>query len=34
MLSNPAMIKRPIGDDGAALKISFKPESYAALFGK
>jgi arsenate reductase-like glutaredoxin family protein len=34
MLSNPSMIKRPIVDTGAALEIGFKPETYAARFGK
>jgi len=34
MLSNPSMIKRPVLEKGAALEIGFKPEAYAALFGK
>jgi Spx/MgsR family transcriptional regulator len=34
MLSNPSMIKRPILATGSALEIGFKPERYAALFGK
>ena len=34
MLSNPSMIKRPIVDTGTALEIGFKPEAYAARFGK
>ena len=34
MQSNPSMIKRPILQTGSALEIGFKPERYAALFGK
>ena len=34
MLSNPSMIKRPIVDTGTAREIGFKPEAYAARFGK
>jgi Spx/MgsR family transcriptional regulator len=34
MLSNPSMIKRPVLETGSALEIGFKPERYAALFGK
>jgi Spx/MgsR family transcriptional regulator len=34
MLGNPSMIKRPILETGTALEIGFKPERYAALFGK
>lgn len=34
MLSNPSMIKRPILETGTRLEIGFKPENYAALFGK
>jgi len=34
MLSNPSMIKRPILETGTNLAIGFKPETYAALFGK
>jgi arsenate reductase (glutaredoxin) len=34
MLTNPSMIKRPILETGASLEIGFKPERYAALFGK
>jgi arsenate reductase (glutaredoxin) len=34
MLSNPSMIKRPILEDGDTLEIGFKPEAYAARFGK
>jgi arsenate reductase (glutaredoxin) len=34
MLGNPSMIKRPILENGTALEIGFKPECYAALFGK
>jgi Spx/MgsR family transcriptional regulator len=34
MLGNPSMIKRPILDRNGTLEIGFKPERYAALFGK
>ena len=34
MLSNPSMIKRPVLEADEALEIGFKPEAYAALFGK
>jgi arsenate reductase (glutaredoxin) len=34
MLSNPSMIKRPIVETGAELEIGFKPDAYAARFGK
>jgi Spx/MgsR family transcriptional regulator len=34
MLMNPSMIKRPVLAIGASLEIGFKPERYAALFGK
>ena len=34
MIGNPSMIKRPIVEHGGAIEIGFKPERYAALFGK
>ncbi len=34
MMGNPSMIKRPIVEKDAALEIGFKPERYAAGFGK
>jgi Spx/MgsR family transcriptional regulator len=34
MVANPSMIKRPVLDVGGTLEIGFKPERYAALFGK
>jgi arsenate reductase (glutaredoxin) len=34
MIGNPSMIKRPILETAGALEIGFKPERYAALFGK
>jgi len=34
MIGNPSMIKRPILEKEGALEIGFKPERYAALFGK
>jgi len=34
MLANPSMIKRPILETGTTLEIGFKPEGYAAIFGK
>ena len=34
MLDQPSMIKRPVLETGGAIEIGFKPERYAALFGK
>ncbi|MGH2342454.1 ArsC family reductase [Segnochrobactraceae bacterium EtOH-i3] len=34
MLAQPAMIRRPVLDAAGRLTIGFKPEIYAALFGK
>ena len=34
MIANPSMIKRPILEVGDTIEIGFKPERYAALFGK
>jgi len=34
MLAQPAMIKRPVLDDTGKLLIGFKPDLYAAHFGK
>lgn len=34
MAANPSMIKRPALEIGDLLEIGFKPERYAALFGK
>jgi arsenate reductase-like glutaredoxin family protein len=34
MAANPSMIKRPILEVGDAIEIGFRPERYAALFGK
>ena len=34
MVANPSMIKRPVLDVDGALEIGFKPERYAALFGR
>jgi Spx/MgsR family transcriptional regulator len=34
MLSNPSMVKRPVLETGTTIEIGFKPERYAALFGK
>ncbi|TWG63108.1 MULTISPECIES: ArsC family reductase [unclassified Aminobacter] len=33
MLAQPSMIKRPVLEKDGAIKIGFKPEQYAALFG-
>ena len=33
-IANPAMIKRPLLDTGTTLKLGFRPEAYAALFGR
>jgi len=34
MVANPSMIKRPVLNVDGRLEIGFKPERYAALFGK
>ena len=34
MLAQPSMIKRPVLEDGEKLEIGFKPDLYAAFFGK
>ena len=34
MVANPSMIKRPVLDVDGRLEIGFKPERYAAIFGK
>lgn len=34
MVANPSMIKRPVVEAGGEIEIGFKPERYAALFGK
>ena len=34
MLDQPSMIKRPVVETGGTVEIGFKPERYAALFGK
>jgi arsenate reductase len=34
MLAQPSMIKRPVLDVGGKLNVGFKPEIYAAIFGK
>jgi arsenate reductase (glutaredoxin) len=34
MMGNPSMIKRPVVEKGATIEIGFKPERYAAVFGK
>lgn len=34
MMAQPSMIKRPILEADGELEIGFKPERYAALFGK
>ena len=33
-IGNPSMIKRPVLEAGAKIEIGFKPERYAAFFGK
>ncbi|MGC1302890.1 MAG: ArsC family reductase [Caulobacteraceae bacterium] len=33
MLDQPSMIKRPVLDVGGELRVGFRPEAYAALFG-
>ncbi|TNB47437.1 ArsC family reductase [Martelella lutilitoris] len=34
MLAKPSMIKRPVLEDGDRLIVGFKPDDYAAFFGK
>lgn len=34
MLSNPSMIKRPVLDHDGKITVAFKPDLYAALFGR
>jgi len=34
MLEQPSMIKRPVLEAGNKLIVGFKPENYAAIFGK
>ena len=34
MLAQPSMIKRPVLEGPGVLELGFKPERYAALFGK
>ena len=34
MMAQPSMIKRPVLDLGKSLLVGFKPENYAATFGK
>jgi len=34
MLAEPTMIKRPVLESGKTIEIGFKPERYAAIFGK
>jgi len=34
MLAQPAMIKRPVLETGAGILVGFKPEVYAATFGR
>jgi len=34
MLAQPSMIKRPVLDVGGKLVVGFKPEQYAAVFGR
>ncbi|WP_394022062.1 ArsC family reductase [Xanthobacter pseudotagetidis] len=34
MLAQPSMIKRPALESGEILEVGFKPERYAALFGR
>ncbi|MAM08869.1 MAG: ArsC family reductase [Rhizobiaceae bacterium] len=34
MLANPSMIKRPVLEDDDRLIVGFKPDDYAAFFGK
>ncbi|WP_395018421.1 ArsC family reductase [Dongia sp.] len=34
MLAQPSMIKRPVVETGGEIEIGFKPERYAAVFGR
>ncbi|MBB4302240.1 Spx/MgsR family transcriptional regulator [Rhodobium orientis] len=34
MLEKPSMIKRPVVETESAIELGFKPERYAAIFGK
>ena len=34
MLAQPSMIKRPVLNDGGRLTLGFKPDQYAAFFGR
>jgi Spx/MgsR family transcriptional regulator len=34
MTAQPSMIKRPVVESGGKIEIGFKPERYAALFGR
>jgi Spx/MgsR family transcriptional regulator len=34
MAAQPSMIKRPVLETGAKIEVGFKPERYAALFGR
>jgi Spx/MgsR family transcriptional regulator len=34
MIENPSTIKRPVLETGGTIEIGFKPERYAAAFGK
>ncbi|MDQ7249611.1 ArsC family reductase [Dongia sedimenti] len=34
MVAQPSMIKRPVLETGGKIEIGFKPERYAALFGR
>jgi Spx/MgsR family transcriptional regulator len=34
MVENPSMIKRPVLETGGTIEIGFKPDRYAATFGK
>lgn len=34
MIDEPTMIKRPVLDTGTAVEIGFKPDRYAAIFGR
>ena len=34
MLAQPSMIKRPVLKAGEQIQVGFRPDAYAALFGK
>lgn len=34
MLAQPSMIKRPVLEAGEQIQVGFRPDAYAALFGK